>query len=212
MLNAYLRLGSVTTFLINPLLYNRYGIVTTLWVAAAVAILGVFAATGTLLASKSYSRLYGDNGSGEYETQLTKNKDSIYSLGEEDEWSNSSSSSSKYRTSDNASDNIIDSNNNGSINNDSASNGDMNSIHSASDSNRIRSVDTNNERKSSILGSSAWCNLLLRYMPVHEFGAQYFVFILSGAFLYGAMVGHYIPRLNNTMSAMNPFETISFHY
>lgn len=86
-MNGSLRLGTVFTFAVSPVVYEHSGVVAALWLAAFMAVLGVAAAVGANIADvRLHALLLGeDEEAPPRETELTVMTHSYHTFAESDE-------------------------------------------------------------------------------------------------------------------------------
>ncbi len=88
-MNGSLRLGTVFTFGVSPIVYSHYGVIAALWLAALMAVLGVVAAVGANIADSRLHKLFlGEEENADIsprETELTVMTHSYHTFSENDE-------------------------------------------------------------------------------------------------------------------------------
>ena len=88
-MNGSLRLGTVFTFGVSPIVYSHYGVIAALWLAALMAVLGVVAAVGANMADSRLNKLLLGEEENEdispRETELTVMTHSYHTFSENDE-------------------------------------------------------------------------------------------------------------------------------
>jgi MFS family permease len=191
LLNGFLRLGSVMNFVISPLIYKSNGVKAALWLATFIFSSSVLYAIAIKII------VYKGNGSNDYqEVNLNSSLDQDNIVSEE----------------------FIDIEQR-NLQNETVYSPDSLSIPNESDLKKL-STDTDDssqvkQRKNlkvlptgeadpdvsddmtrKTLFEKIWKSLATA-LPLHKFSSQYYMFLLSGAFLYGSMVCTSISLIDN---------------
>jgi hypothetical protein len=206
LLNGFLRLGSVMNFVITPIIYNARGVKDALWFATAVASSTILSA-GAIFLSRNNGNGYDQlNVSSHEGPNDTTSCDITYAtiIAKADSTAStacSSDSESDSLSPDMTSYNMKNTNDSDhNITNKEKTNDEetlilfeqTDSAHFLEIVGSEDIVDCGEEKTvskvSMLSAAAAVMSKLAIVLPLHLFQYQYYMFLLSGAFLYGSMV------------------------
>lgn len=190
LLNGFLRLGSVMNFVVSPIMYKRNGVKMALWLATFVFSLSIFFAIAIKIV------LYKENGSNDYKEvylQATMDQDDSTSSPEEIDIEQRNNHNENTFSFDSLSDKVA-------LTISSTDIDDVSIIGTGKNNySKLSSTGTNNNpnfKENMMKNFFETANLFKTYiweslasvLPLNQFSSQYYMFLLSGAFLYGSMV------------------------